>query len=149
MKRMHFSTIVEAPKERVWEVMLTDATYRDWTSVFASGSHYKGSWEEGSKMLFLAPDENGTMGGMVSTIAESRPHEFLSIKHLGIINNGVEDTSSEEVEKWKGALENYTLTEQDGLTEVSIDMDIEEEYEAMFDKIWPQAFARIKELAEA
>lgn len=148
MKRLHFSALIEAPKEKVWKVMLGDATYREWSSVFMPGSHYEGSWEEGSKMLFLAPDENGKTGGMVSTIAYNKPYEFISIKHLGIINDGVEDTDGEEVQKWAGALENYTFTEQDGVTKVTIGMDIDEEYETDFEEAWPQALIKLKTLAE-
>lgn len=31
---------------------------------------------------------------MTSVIAENKPLEFISIKHVGYINNGIEDTES-------------------------------------------------------
>jgi uncharacterized protein YndB with AHSA1/START domain len=68
MEKLHFEILINAPRERVWDVMLADETYRDWTSAFHPGSYFKGDWSEGSKMLFLGPNEDGSEGGMVSTI---------------------------------------------------------------------------------
>ena len=78
MQTLHFSTTIRAPREKVWETMLGDQSYRQWTSVFAPGSYYEGDWNRGSKILFLAPGEGGKVGGMVSRIAESRPPEHIS-----------------------------------------------------------------------
>ena len=71
MKKLHFSTLINAPKEKVWNKMLGGDSYRAWTEVFGPGSHYVGDWNKGSKMLFLAPEETGEMSGMVSRIRES------------------------------------------------------------------------------
>lgn len=149
MEKLHASIFINAPREKVWNTMLDDATYREWTAPFnPGGSYYQGSWEEGSKIIFLGPGEDGKEMGMVSRIAENRPHEFLSIEHLGIVKDGVEDTTSEEATKWSPAFENYTFTEQDGGTLVTIDQDIEGEYKAMFDEMWPKALQKLKEIAE-
>jgi uncharacterized protein YndB with AHSA1/START domain len=148
MEKLHFSIDIEAPKEKVWDTMLGEDTYRQWTDVFMEGSHYKGDWNEGSKILFLAPNESGKMEGMVSRIKKNREYEFVSVEHLGVVQDGNEDTSSDEVKKWAGALENYTFTEEDGKTTVNVDMDTEEENEEMFSKMWPNALQKLKELAE-
>lgn len=148
MEKLHYSVDISAPKEKVWKTMLEDETYRQWTEVFGSGSHYEGNWDEGSKILFLAPDQEGRMGGMVSTIAENRPQEFISIKHIGLIHDGVEDTEREEARKWAPAYENYTFTEENGSTTVAVDMDIEEEHQEMFQDMWVKALQKLKELAE-
>lgn len=150
MQKIHFSIQINAPKEKVWDTMLGDATYREWTKAFHEGSYYKGDWSEGSKMLFLGPDETGkNEGGMVSRIKENRKYEFISIEHLGIVVNGVEDTTSEEARKWSPAFENYTFTEKDGGTEVSVDMEAaNDEYKEMFEAIWPKALLKLKEISE-
>lgn len=149
MQRIHLSTFINASREKVWDTMLSDATYRDWTSFFSPGSYYKGSWEQGAKILFLGPDpKSGTEGGMVSRIKENRPYEFISIEHLGIINNGVEDTSSEAIKDWAGALENYTFIEKDGGTELIVDCDISEKEKPAMEELWHKALARLKEIAE-
>jgi activator of Hsp90 ATPase-like protein len=149
MQKLHFSIVINAPKEKVWHTMLEDKTYREWTAAFNPGSHYKGDWNKGSKILFLGPDpKTGEEGGMVSRIAENKPYEFISIEHLGIVHNGVEDTTSEEAKKWAPAFENYTFREKDGTTEVLVDMDIDEKEAEMFNKMWPDALQKLKELAE-
>lgn len=149
MQKIHFSIFINASKEKVWDTMLTDATYRAWTKAFHPGSYFRGDWSEGSKILFIGPDaESGGEMGMVSRIAENRLHEFVSIEHLGIYKNGVEDTESEEAKKWAPAFENYTFIHRDGGTEVKIDQDIIDEYKEMFEEIWPKALEILKELSE-
>lgn len=150
MQKIHFSIHIKAEKEKVWNIMLEDATYREWTAAFHTGSYYKGDWSEGSKMLFLGPDETGKKdGGMVSRIKENRKYEFISIEHVGLVMDGVEDTTSEEARKWSPAFENYTFTEKDGGTEVSIDMEVlNDEYKDMFESMWPKALQALKDLAE-
>lgn len=129
--------------------MLSDATYRQWTTAFNPGSYFKGSWDEGSKILFLGPNPDGNgEGGMTSRIVKNRLHEFVSIEHLGMINNGVEDTTSDAVKQWTSAFENYTFRESAGATELLIDIDVPDDYKIMFEDMWPRALQSLKELAE-
>lgn len=142
--KLHSSIEINAPKEKVWAVMLEDETFRKWTSAFTEGSHYEGSWDEGSKIYFLDPEKKG----MVSVIAENRPHEYISIKHIGLVHKGEEDTNSQEAKKWAPAFENYSFSEKEGKTIVFVDMDIEEEHKEMFQEMWPKALDKLKELSE-
>jgi hypothetical protein len=129
--------------------MLDDATYRVWTEAFASGSHYVGAWSKGSKILFLGPDpDTGKLGGLVARIAENRLHEFISIEHLGVVQDGKEDTTSDAVKAWAGAHENYSFKEKNGVTEVAVDVDAAEDFKEMFEGMWPKALQKLKELAE-
>lgn len=146
---MRHTIFINAPRERVWDVMLSPDTYRQWTSAFNPGSYYKGDWSEGSKILFLGPNPDGSgEGGMVSRIRENRRPEFLSIEHLGIVHDGVEDTESAEAKKWAPAYENYTFARKNGGTELTIEMDIEETERQNFEKMWTDALSRLKEIAE-
>jgi len=112
---------------------------------FAEGSAVKtDNWKEGSKLHF----HDGNGNGMVSEVAANRPNEYMSFRHLGFVKDGVEDTTSDEVKKWSGATENYTLKGENGATELLVDMEINDEYKAMFEKMWPNALAIVKELAE-
>ena len=149
MITQHFSIKINAPKEKVWHTMLDDATYRQWTAAFSEGSYYEGKWEEGSTIRFLGPDpETGELSGMLSRIAKCEPYEFVSIEHLGIVNNGVDDMTSEEAKKWAPAYENYTFTEEDGVTELAVDSDVDEEQQDEFEKMWQAGLQRLKEIAE-
>ena len=145
MEKLNFSASINAPKEKVWELLWDDSGYRAWTSAFTEGSYAKtDNWKEGSKVLFL--DSKGS--GMVSTVAANKPNEFMSFKHLGEVKDGIEDTTSEKVTAWAGALENYTLTEADGKTALAIEMDITPEFKEMFEKMWPVALEKVKALSE-
>ncbi|HYC83197.1 MAG TPA: SRPBCC domain-containing protein [Candidatus Paceibacterota bacterium] len=148
MEKLRFSIFINAPREKVWETMLNEDTYREWTKVFDPGSHYEGSWDEGSKILFLGPSKDGMEQGMVSRIKENRLHEFISIEHLGIVKDGVEDTTSEAAKKWAPAYENYAFVEKDGGTELSVEIDMEEENKKMFEEMWPKALQILKEITE-
>ena len=85
---------------------------------------------------------------MVSVIAKKIPNEFMSFKHLGEVKDGVEDTSSERVSQWAGALENYSLNTVNGKTELTVDMNITDEFIDYFLNTWPKALDKVKELAE-
>lgn len=144
MEREQFKTLIDAPREIVWDILWNEATYGEWTSVFSEGSRAETDWKKGSKVLFLSASNEG----MVSQIEENLPNEFLSIKHLGFVKDGVEDTTSEKVMQWSGAMENYTLRTTDGKTELVVDMDLTEEYKDYFMKTWPLALEKVKQLAE-
>lgn len=149
MQKIHFSIHIDAPAEKVWNIMFDDATYRKWTKPFNPDSRYEGSWEKGSKIRFFGSLEEGKgEGGMVSYVRENKPYEFLSLEHVGIIENGVEDTTSERIKKFAPAYENYTFLEKDGGTEVSVEMDTDPEYREMLEDAWPKALRILKELSE-
>ena len=148
MQKLNFKIDINAPKEKVWDTMLEDKTYRQWTEAFSQGSHFVGSWNKGSKILFLGPNEQGIMGGMVSRIKENRLHEYISIEHLGMVQDGKEDTTSDAVKQWAGSLENYSFKDINGKTELLVDMDINDDYKDMFNDMWPKALQKLKELSE-
>jgi GTPase SAR1 family protein len=148
MEKLQFKIDINAQKEKVWDTMLEDRTYRIWTEEFTPGSHYIGSWDEGSKILFLGPANDGKLGGMVSRIKENKLHKFISIEHLGEVLDGVEDTTSDRVKIWAGALENYTFIDKGDKTELVVDLDINEEFKEMFEGMWPKALQKLKELCE-
>lgn len=149
MQKLNVSTVINASPEKVWEAIVTDEKYRYWTSVFQEGSYFKGGWNKGDSIQFLMTDEEGKTGGMISEIAESRYPEYISIKHLGMIRDGVVDTESEEAKSWAPAYENYILTRLDGgRTEFKLDQDIEEKYHEMFVDMWGKALVKLKEISE-
>lgn len=144
-KTLIFEISINAPKQVVWEKMLNDETYRIWTAPFAEGSHFVGSWDKGAKIKFLGP---GGDGGMVSEIAENRPFEYLSIRHLGEIVNGVEDTTSEKIRAWAPAYENYTFADEDGGTKLTVHLDTVPDFEQYMNDTFPKALEILKDLCE-
>jgi len=128
--------------------MLEDKTYSEWTSVFDPASQFKGSWEKGSKIIFLGTGSDGTQAGMVSRIRENIPNRFVSIEHIGIIEDGKEIYSGQKVEEWAGALENYTFIDKSGDTLLEVDLDIDNSYGAYFAETWPKALDKLKSICE-
>jgi len=149
MSKISFDIQINASPEKVYKTLLDDKTYREWTAPFNPTSYYKGSWEKGSKIYFIGTDNDGNESGMVSMIRENIPNKFVSIQHMGILQNGNEITSGPEVEGWGDALENYTITEENGKTLFSIEMDANNEYKDYFEETWPKALNKLKELSEA
>lgn len=141
---LEFKIEIAAPVEKVWDTMLSPEGYQQWTRSFASGSYFEGSWSEGERMHFLGPAGSG----MVAVIAANRPHELVSIKHIGFVMNGVEDTTSESVRSWAPAHETYRLAAIPGGTEVTIEQEAFASYEAYMREIWPKALAGLKSLCE-
>lgn len=145
MQTLHFKTAINAPKETVWRVLWNDDSYRRWTRAFCEGSYaVTDGWKQGTEVKFLDPSGSG----MISRVAENRPADFMSFEHLGEIQNGAEDRSSDKVKAWAGAKENYTLTEAGGGTELAVETDMADEYADLFSKMWPKALENVKTLAE-
>ena len=144
MEKLQFRISIDAPPEKVWDILWNDASYREWTSVFSEGSKVETDWKKGSKVLFL----DGSGEGMVSRIEDLIPNEFMSFKHLGMVKDGVEDFSSDKVKEWTGSMENYTLKNVNGKTELLMDMDVTGEYKDHLQTAFPKALNKVKELAE-
>lgn len=83
---------------------------------------------------------------MYAVIATNRPHEFISIKHLGELKNG-EKNPWPVVEGQEG-YENYTFKDVDGGTEVLVELTVPAEWKDMFNDMWPKSLAILKEISE-
>jgi len=144
MKTLTFSVTIQAPRSAVFATMLDAEGYKVWTAAFCDGSYFSGSWEPGAKIHFLAPSGDG----MVAQIAENRPDEYVSIRHLGEVRNGVEDTTSDKVRAWAPAYENYAFNDAPQGCTLTVTLDTLPEYEDFMQKTYPQALALLKALCE-
>ncbi|HZG73946.1 MAG TPA: SRPBCC domain-containing protein [Chondromyces sp.] len=139
MTTIELSTRINAPKERVWNMLWSDAGYRKWTSVFCEGSYAESDWQEGSKIRFLTP----TGEGMYGIIQKNVPFEQMIFEHKGEIKNGLEKSK-----EWAGVKERYHLIEKDGVTELNIVMDATEEFREYFSTTFPKALEVVKQISE-
>ena len=142
MQTKTFSISINAPKEKVWQALWNDDTYKQWTRVFAEGSYAVSDWQQGSKIQFLTPSGQG----MYSIIDRLVPSEVMSFKHQGEIKEGVEQPPKEA---WAGASETYTLTQQNSHTLLTVTLEMLESDAAYFDTIFPTALQKVAEIAEA
>ena len=138
MAKLQYTITIQAPRALVWETMLAPATYRQWTTAFCEGSYYEGSWEKGSTIRFLSPSGEG----MRAEIAENRHHEHLSILHKACI------TATGEEVPLDPAFENYSFRDSGSGTELQVEADTDEKYEAMFADMWPRSLEALKALCE-
>lgn len=144
LKRFQCSVDIAAPPFKVYQMLIGPESYKQWTSAFGDGLYFEGSWQKSERIRFLTPDGHG----VISEIAEVRPNEFLSVRHLGYINDdGVEDTSSEAIRAWAPAYENYTFTATPQGTKLTVDQDITDDFESM-PEAWPKALEQLKALCE-
>ena len=141
LQKKKFTITINAPKNVVWHVLWSDEFYPQWTRAFTEGSHARSDWKEGSEILFL----DGKGSGMYSTIAKLDELNLIAFRHIGDIKDGEKQGPS----AWTGAMEEYTLIDRDGSTEVAVEMDVDPSFAEYMEKTFPNAFALLKELAEA
>ncbi|MEE1885313.1 SRPBCC domain-containing protein [Pedobacter flavus] len=151
MKRIKFTTTINAPADQVFDAMLglsNKSTYEQWVALFNPTSTYEGSWDKGSKILFHGTDENGEKGGMVSEIFDNILNKFISIRHFGLLKGDEEITTGPEVEKWANGYENYSFEEINGVTTVTVELDTSEDFVDYMNEVYPKALNKLKEICE-
>ena len=151
MQKLQFKVNIHAPASKVYDLMLgisNKSTYEQWTALFNPTSSFEGTWEKGSKMLFVGVDEKGEKGGLVSKIVESIPNKFVSIQHCGLIKGNKEMMEGPEVEQWANGFENYSFEESNGITTLTVDLDTTEEFLDYMNDTYPTALAKLKEICE-
>ncbi|MFN8206577.1 MAG: SRPBCC family protein [Bacteroidales bacterium] len=148
LEKLHFEYSILAKTDRVYQAMLDPEYYKQWSAEFNPGSYFQGSWEKGSKILFLGTGPDGKPGGMVSRIKENIPNRFVSIEHLGMYKDGKEVFTGKDVEEWAGALENYSFISRDDYTILRVDMDSGKEFSGYFKETWPRAVDKLKKIIE-
>lgn len=151
MKKIKFTISIQSPAKKVFDRMLgisNKSTYEQWTAIFNPTSTYEGNWNKGSKMLFTGTDEKGERGGMISAIADNIPNQFISIRHYGLVKANEEITEGPEAEKWANGFENYTFSEYNGTTTVTVELDTSPDFWDYMQETYPKALDKLKEICE-
>jgi uncharacterized protein YndB with AHSA1/START domain len=143
-KTIKKSIAINASKEKVWEILLKDETTRIWYAEFSEGTHVDTDWNVGSKALFT--DNSGD--GIIGKIVENKNAELLSLEYQGAIVKGNEDYESDMARSVKGGMEIYNLAEINGVTNLTIACDMDENYFDMMSLAWDRALQKIKALSE-
>ena len=144
MKAIKNTTIINASKEKVWDVLTQDHYTRQWYSEFMEGSHAVTDWKKGSKALFVDEDGNG----MASKVTENKPGELLVLEFTGIVMKGKEDYESDMAKQVIGGHESYKISEKDGKVQLETSADMEDEMYNSMSESWKKALKKIVELAE-
>lgn len=142
MKEMKFQVEINATKERVWDTLWQDETFRQWASIIDPGTYMAGELKEGNEVQFIS-SENGY--GVTSLVEKLVPGEFLLLRH----HADTQDTGKRERKKeWTGGTESYRLAEKDGTTTLTAVFDVPPELEKYFKDNYPKALEQVKVLAE-
>lgn len=145
MTDLGFSIDIAAPPARVWDCMFDPIAYRDWTSAFAEGSYYEGTWAAGRRIRFLDPQGFG----MEAVVDECRPHEQLSLRLVGEIKDGrpVADSRLHR----EPARERYAFSPTPGGgTRLAVQLQSwDDGFTRFLNDTWPRALQRLKALAES
>lgn len=142
MKEMRFQVEIRATKERVWDTLWQDETFREWAGIIDPGTYMKGELQEGSEVEYISA-ENGY--GVTSLVEKLTPGEFVLLRHSA----DTQDSGVRERDKqWTGGKESYCLMESDGTTTLTATFDVPPELEEYFTVTYPKALERVKDLAE-
>lgn len=148
MEKVHFDIDIKAPADKVFDSIVNKKKYEEWTAAFNPTSTFEGGWEKGDKILFVGTSKEGKKEGMVAKIRENIPNKQISIQHIGMLNDGQEVTEGPEIEKWVNALEEYFLEEKNGGTHFKVAIDVSPDFKDYFEKTWPKALSKLKEVSE-
>ena len=139
---MQFSIEIEAPREKVWQTLWEDKTFRDWGNIIDEGQYMVGEIAEGSVVQFIS-SENGL--GVTSVIEKLIPHEYIAFKQVA----DTADSGKEERDKeWTGGTESFELIEKNNSTNLTVKIDVPPGLEEIFKDRFPKALERVKILAE-
>lgn len=145
METLSYEKVIDAPLQKVWDILWGAETYGEWTQFFSSGSIMKSDWKVGGKTYFL--DAKGE--GMISIIDSLNAPNQIIFKHLGTVKNGVEDTESMEVKQWSGAFEKYFLIDFGGKTKLHVEAQVEKNFEDFINNGFIKGLEIIKNLSES
>lgn len=142
MKEMQFSITIYSSKERVWDILWQDDTFRKWAGLIDPGTYMQGVLEVGNEVQFIS-SINGY--GVTSLVEELVLGESLVLRHHA---DTQENGSKEREKEWTGGKESYSLHEQDGMTTLTVSFDVPEDLEEYFSTTYPKALEKVREMAE-
>jgi len=141
MQKQQFSIEIKAPRERVWNTLWEDKALRDWAKIIDEGMYMVGEMKEGNEVQFISP----TGYGVTSLIEKLVQNKLVSFRQIA----DTKDSGERERQKeWTGGQESYSLAENDGITTLTVDIDVPPGQEETFKVRFPKALERVKFLAE-
>ena len=138
---MQFEIEIHATKEKVWDALWQDETFREWAGIIDPGTHMIGEMKDGNEIQYIS----GNGYGVTSLVEKLVPNEFLLLRHQADTQDSGE---SEREKQWTGGKESYSLSEKDAVTTLTAAFDVPPELEEYFTINYPKALGRVKELAE-
>ncbi len=142
MKKLTFSVQINASKDKVWDTLWNNKTFREWAGIIDPGTYMVGELNKGSQIQFIS-SENGY--GVTSKVEKVDAGSYLLLRHQADTKDRGE---SERDDEWTGGTESYSLEELGGITTLTVIFDVPEELEGIFMDRYPKALQKVKELAQ-
>ena len=79
MKKLQFSIEIKAPREKVWNTLWEDKTFRDWASIIDEGTYMVGEMKEGNEVQFISSVSGY---GVTSMVEKYVPNEFVLFRQM-------------------------------------------------------------------
>lgn len=144
MNKMRHSIEINASKEKVWEVLWGDTTFRDWASIIDEGTYLEGDLVEGREVHF----KSASGYGVTSRVEKLIPNTSVVFTQIADIKIGKDGSVEKRDKQWTGGVERYELEERNSKVLLSVTQDVPPELVDYFKSKIPQALERIKVLAE-
>lgn len=142
MQEMQFSIRIKAPRATVWEMLWDDEAFRDWGNIIDEGQYMVGEIKEGNEVQFISAASGM---GVTSLVEKCSPGEFVLFRQLA---DTIDSGKREREKEWTGGMESYRLAEENGITDLTVKIDIPAGQEETFRVRLPKALERLKALAE-
>ncbi|MFA6908466.1 MAG: hypothetical protein WC289_01115 [Patescibacteria group bacterium] len=142
MQKQQFSIKIKASREKVWNTLWDDKTMRDWGNIIDEGLYMTGEMKEGNEVQFISSVSGY---GVTSLVEKLVQNEFVLFRQMA----DTQDSGGQEQEKeWTGGEESYSLSENDHVTTLTVEIDVPPGQEETFKIRFPKALERVKFLAE-
>lgn len=143
MKRLRFSIEINVPREKVWNTLWDDHSFRDWANLIDEGTYMVGELDEGRQVQWISASSGY---GVTSLVEKLIPNEIVVFRHLA---DTMENGFLERENEWSGGQEIYSLQANKTGTTLIVELDAPPEQVETFQEILPKVLARVKVLAEA
>lgn len=142
MKEIQFSITINTSKEKVWNTLWEERSFRIWADVIDEGTYMMGEFKEGNEIQFIS-SVNGY--GVTSLVEKLVPNEYVLLRHEADTQESGQKVREKE---WTGGRESYLLFEENGMTLLTVKFDIPQEQQELFSVTFPKALELVKSLAE-
>ncbi len=144
IKTIKKSIDINAPKEKVYRLLIDDSATREWYAEFNPGAYADTDWKQGSDVMFKDGEGNGIAGKII----ENTPGKAIVIEFDAMVSQGKINKDGEELKEFAGTREEYHLSQQGNATRLDISSDMTEEYYDMMSEKWDKALQVLKRMAE-
>lgn len=148
MKKLQHSIDIKASKERVWDILWSDHTLRDWANIIDEGTYLDGELKEGNEINFIGSSDGGASYGVTSKIEKLIPNQYILLAKIADIIVDKDGRIEKRANQWSGGMESYELEETNGSVKLTIIQDVPDELIKYFDTKLPEVLQRVKILAE-